>query len=854
MRAKQSIENIGGNTGKPTQEEESMKTSGSIEKFGYIRQLMVAVLIGGLFSASWATAATEYFVKPDGDDEADGTSWETALASPQVALDKAKDAGGGTITVTNGTYTIDRGSAGTSQFLALDIDAPIIMQSVEGPQVTIIQNSGSTDRTDLVKISHAEARVEGFTFRGGYRTPVSLGAAGVLISAGTLRNCIIRECYSGNELGGQASGLHLSGDALVEQCIVTACTTGRRTPAVVVAGGTLRNSLVYGNMVKNHYVNRPAVYNAAVAAAVRQSGGAMDHVTIAGNYPGDGNITGLWLLGGTVSNSIIYHNRDNALPMTDARNDQNVYQTGGTISYSLFSPSLGGTGNLNLEPHFVDAANGDYRLAAGSPAINAGDATLGVLVDLNGNPRPQDGNGSGAAAPDMGAFEAQKFDEGALRCDFSATPEIAVGAEDAVFTAFVAGEHTNITEVIWDFGNGQSANGPGPHTVSYDTPGAYSVSLWVTNTLGQGAHLTRPNVVYRAPETVYASETGDNIFPFDTLQKGAPVIQHAIEAAVVTATATSRVNVADGFYIRPQYCPTINVHKGITVQSINGPRDARLSAGSEGRPVELYHVDAVVSGFTITNAVGASLGAGVWIEKGTLENCWILGNSSAHGGGGIAMMDGLVDRCRVIGNHAGTSWNYQGGGGINMQGGTVRNSLIARNSVGYHLATVTAGGGISMRTTGTRVENCTVVDNVINLTADKGGGILRLHDDAVVVNTIVWNNREEESGTPNNLENHGTGVTYANVTHTAAPELDHDPEGTGNLSDIPEPGFVDRPAGDYRLVKNSPCVNVGTTDGLAWITLAGALDLDGNPRLVGGRPELGAYEFIPPRGTLIMFR
>ena len=60
---------------------------------------------------------------------------------------------------------------------------------------------------------------------------------------------------------------------------------------------------------------------------------------------------------------------------------------------------------------FKDAAAGDYRLEFGSEAIDAG-SNSGIVDDITGKARPQDGDGAGAGATgdgsdyDIGAYEA----------------------------------------------------------------------------------------------------------------------------------------------------------------------------------------------------------------------------------------------------------------------------------------------------------------------------------------------------------------------------------------------------------------------------------------------------------------
>ncbi|MEL6499177.1 MAG: choice-of-anchor Q domain-containing protein [Planctomycetota bacterium] len=74
-----------------------------------------------------------------------------------------------------------------------------------------------------------------------------------------------------------------------------------------------------------------------------------------------------------------------------------------------------GTNNIQADPMFVDASNGDYSLQPDSPAIDAGSSSLYLsptLSDLAGNPRAQDdpdtadvGEAIIGAVIDMGAFE-----------------------------------------------------------------------------------------------------------------------------------------------------------------------------------------------------------------------------------------------------------------------------------------------------------------------------------------------------------------------------------------------------------------------------------------------------------------
>ena len=112
--------------------------------------------------------------------------------------------------------------------------------------------------------------------------------------------------------------------------------------------------------------------------------------TISGN---SASSSGGGMCSGTANNCIVWYNT--------APSGNDLY--GITARYSC-SPDVthGSNGNITTEPVFVDAANGDYRLAAGSPCIDAGSNAYVVgFLDLDSLPRIV------GRVVDMGAYEYQ---------------------------------------------------------------------------------------------------------------------------------------------------------------------------------------------------------------------------------------------------------------------------------------------------------------------------------------------------------------------------------------------------------------------------------------------------------------
>jgi predicted outer membrane repeat protein len=165
----------------------------------------------------------------------------------------------------------------------------------------------------------------------------------------------------------------------------------------------------------------------------------------------------------------------------------------------------------------------------------------------------------------------------------------------------------------------------------------------------------------------------------------------------------------------------------------------------------------------------------------------LTGNSAPNGGGAFAV---TMNNCALSGNSAET-----GGGAF---GGTLNNCTVVGN----------AGTGAYGWYWGKSGELCTL--NIC----------------------IVYYNEPENYNTFSGL------YSMRNCCTTApAPDRPYGwLAGCGNITN--EPVFVDLANGDFHLQAGSPCINAGT-----YLYASSDIDLDGQPRIVGGSVAIGAFEF-----------
>jgi len=133
----------------------------------------------------------------------------------------------------------------------------------------------------------------------------------------------------------------------------------------------------------------------------------------------------------TIGNSILWANTG---PGGTTVANQLTNSGGSTsVTYSIVQGGFTGTGNLNVNPLFVNQSGFDFRLQPGSPAIDSGSNALvpaGTSVDFDGLPRyiddPAVADSGAGTAPivDRGAFERQAPPPPACPADLNASGSV----------------------------------------------------------------------------------------------------------------------------------------------------------------------------------------------------------------------------------------------------------------------------------------------------------------------------------------------------------------------------------------------------------------------------------------------
>ena len=292
-----------------------------------------------------------------------------------------------------------------------------------------------------------------------------------------------------------------------------------------------------------------------------------------------------------------------------------------------------------------------------------------------------------------------------------------------------------------------------------------------------------------------------------------------------------------------------------TVQVINCTF-SKNSAQNFGGGIYNYRGNSILANCTLTGNSAVDYGGGIYNDQSNsnMDNCTISENSALYGGGGIYNDESSpsLTNCTFSDNSArygGGMYNYDSGPALTNctfrrnsaddYGGGIDNIIsnpILSNCIFTGNQAWLYGGGMSNNNSDPVLTNCTFAGN----SAPNGSTLVcssrSIAESTVgLINCIIWDGGNEILI----LDRSTINISYSNIS-SGSP-------GTGNInadplfadSDGPDniPGTEDD---DLRLAPSSPCIDSGDP---SYMPKPNETDIDGKPRVVSSRVDMGAYEF-----------
>lgn len=303
---------------------------------------------------------------------------------------------------------------------------------------------------------------------------------------------------------------------------------------------------------------------------------------------------------------------------------------------------------------------------------------------------------------------------------------------------------------------------------------------------------------------------------------------------VIEAVDRSLPPIVDGFVIREAY----NEREGV-----------------DGRGGGVYNVrtDIQVSGCTIEDNY-ATYGAGMWNESASphFERCVLRRNEKYAvvnwiGGNGQFVDCEFSDNLTSGRGAAFNAWTYTHTTmfirctffrNLADDVGAVYDGFgdpVFEGCLFFDNKTKTSGGVAYLQDGSAVFANCTVYGNRAGF---NGGGIVA-HGDTptpTLTNCLIWNNRSKRDSV---VENNQIIILGGTINYSCVEGWTGRYGGAGNFGDDPQ--FVDADKENFRLRDDSPCFDAGDDSVVTQPT-----DLDGNPRILGARVDIGCYESLCP--------
>ena len=267
---------------------------------------------------------------------------------------------------------------------------PILLHSVGGAASCLIDCEDSGRGFYFHGGESGAARVIGFTIKNGRVGSDSEGGANGAGVYCAFSGAVMSDCVIGGNTAYSGGGVYCTGSN--SRLTLINCTIAGNTAAGAAARGggvycynnakpTLINCVIIGNTawgstsssgggVCCYYFASPAIINCTI------SGNAADGTTAAG-----GALGCLYYSSPRLTNCILWD---------DWPQEISASSIPPGVSYCNIMGGWPGEGNIDSNPVFVDAINGDYHLRERSPCIDAGNNLAvppDILTDIDGQPR-----------------------------------------------------------------------------------------------------------------------------------------------------------------------------------------------------------------------------------------------------------------------------------------------------------------------------------------------------------------------------------------------------------------------------------------------------------------------------------
>jgi len=372
---------------------------------------------------------------------------------------------------------------------------------------------------------------------------------------------------------------------------------------------------------------------------------------------------------------------------------------------------------------------------------------------------------------------------------------------------------------------------------------------------------------------LYVSVDGDNSNSGTSPGDPFKTIHHALSRIYSDSLTINTIHLAPGVYSDSTNGESFPI-KWSSYVNLFGSEDGNsfLNAESTSGVMEFYNVDNVLIEAVTILGGSAFIGGGIYCSHSNpdFKNLKIIYNSASSRGGGIYFLNSSpsLENVNIVSNSA----EYTGGGiyCVEYSNPILVNVTISDNSTDHY------GGGMYCRESSPSLHNVVMIGNSSGW--DAGGIYCVDHSNPALVNVTIISNSAYMNGgglycsansspclinciVSDNLGNYGIYVHYGYPTIIYSNFFNNEngnfyncdqnmgvnitTNANGDSCDVYDniqldPLFVGTGDHPFMLLDLSPCVNAGILD-TTGLNLP-EFDMAGNPRIFGGRIDMGAYE------------